>query len=341
MLALSGLEGLVRALPWADRGVTALAQDGWGAVRVGRNDVWRVQRRAGSAEAYFAKFCRTPVGFRRELAGWRLARRMADGRAWLMAADVLVADDRDRVVVTRALPGVPLARSIRDALRRDRPRRGRPAALGRAQRALSLVIGWIDLLQQQDPSALDDPQDDRPGAVAARVAVKLGRLGAGGGPGGPWLPRGWPDRLGLDVPAADVPVGPVHGDLSFGNIVYSDDGAIGVIDFENLAIGPQFRDVIWVRYGLEHGSVRWYYRDGAPLLELLEVPRPEDRVAGLYRLEFVVDNLLALRERLAARPRVEWVLGLAERRWTRRELGRLGRLLVGPEAGPAGPLWEA
>lgn len=323
-MVAAGLDDLVRKLPRDGSGALAIDRGPWSASRVGRNAVWRVAHRAGSGEAYFAKFYPSACAYRRELGGLQLAGRLATGRDWLMAAEVLAADDRERYILTAGLPGSPLRTILRTALRRGQAPSVRRAALEKTRHCLNLVADWIALWQDQSPGAVDDLQDDRPDAVAGRITEKQERLRSGSVLAGLGIGE-TPRRIA--VPDGDAPLVLTHGDLSFGNI-FVDEGKIGIVDFENMGIGPRFRDSIWIEYGLEQCNFRWYYRSSGALLDLLDVPRPDDRLAGLYRLEFVIDHVLILKARLGARPWGEWALGIAERRWARRELARLERLLA-------------
>lgn len=308
------LKRVVRAL--AEAGTESPANRGeWVATPVGRNDVWKLTPRVRPGEPRFVKFYRSPVDYRREMRGLNLARKLANGRDWLMAADILIADETGRFLVTDALPGTSLRELVLTALRLGVPRRRQEVALEQARRCLALLVEWVGLLQLQALEAVEDLQDDRPAAVARRIAEKESRL---------WGDR---PRTPLAAPGSPRLVVLTHGDLSFGNVFYH-EGRIGIVDFENMGIGLSFRDPLWIRYGLEQCNYRWYYRNSAPLLDLVDAPVASDPLAALYRMEFTVDHLLILKGRQAARPWSGWPFGFAERRWARCEYRRLSRLLA-------------
>jgi thiamine kinase-like enzyme len=242
-----------------------------------------------------------------------------------MAADVLTVDESELFILTKALPGTPLRALIQTALRRAQARHVQRAALEQSRQSLAQVVAWINMLQGVGPQDLGDLQDDRPAAVAERVATKFERLRSGSLASSvaiPWSAPRFPSvlRNGLSVLT--------HGDLSFGNILCH-QGRIGVVDFENMGIGLPHRDVGWIQYNLEQCNYRWYYRSSTPLLQLLELRSSDVAEVSLYRMEYVIDHLLILEARMSGQ--CGWrerILGRAERRWVQREFTRLSRVLA-------------
>lgn len=325
-MAVMAVEEAARSLSPRDRATDPLSDSSWTAARVGRNDVWRLAHRSDAQETFFAKFYTSPAGFQRELSGLRRAWKLALEHDWLMAAEVVIADEEEGFILTRALPGTPLRHLIRKALRRAQPGQLRREALEHTRWALARVIAWIGLWQRASAEEVVNPQDDRPMVVAERIAAKLARLQAGGTRTHSRLASSVSDHAG-EIGGLSVLT---HGDLSFGNIL-CDTGRVGIVDFENTGLGLPCRDFAWIRYNLEQGNYRWYYRKSGPLLALVETTPADALAVELYRLEFVIDHLLILQMRSSGPGRWrETLTGAAERRWVGQEFRRLRSVFGAP-----------
>jgi hypothetical protein len=270
------------------------------ARKVGRNEVWEITGCGPAGGRSYAKWWPSPEMFQRELEGLRIVNSLATRHSWLMATTVIVADEATGVIVVRELCGVSGEELISRPLRRLRPAMNRAAQKRGAVRCLSMIVQFLEHLHRvpvQDSAHLTT---HGPTAVVARVNELAERLRQH-----PLLEGEIWNAFPLclrDFPIADVPRDCVlHGDPSPGNFIV-DDSRLGVLDFEDLGVGPACRDLLWVDYCLEQYDRMWHYGSGEQLRRVISHIPMDPGVRLLYRLEFLLLHLIAIVMRPVGRP---------------------------------------
>lgn len=238
-------------------------------------NVWKIESSGG--DEWHLKFCRSAARFQRELAGVELSRRLACEHPWCMAVEVVYVDEDQHAVATTRMPGVSGQRLFQTILRWDRALSACAQARREALAAFRLIWRWIAAWQRITPPRHEFHYDHTLSFAATTIDWKIENLR-------PFLSdsqRAELERMGRLARRASAHEDPqdgkvlIHGDLTSGNIFFH-QGRIGVIDFEDMGVGPAYRDALWIAYNLQ----RLLYH---PLYRKKEVTRLLQVVSRRYR----------------------------------------------------------
>jgi aminoglycoside phosphotransferase (APT) family kinase protein len=240
----------------------------------------------------FVKVALDRADFRREILGHQIARELSRENNWIGAVPVIIEDEGEGLVVTRAAQGQYLADIVRSSLRLDKNPLRRRHRIARAATSLELLGRWIKkFFQVQLPSA-DVLSDKSPHSIRQRALRNLAYIRSISTHRRQKLDQLDATLRECQIPTDNVLLGLVHGDLNAGNILIS-DSQITVIDFEDIGAGPALYDCLWLR---ESFSRTWASRSyvwlRSPLMSL-PIPQFSNRLIALYRIDF---ELLYLRQ---------------------------------------------
>jgi aminoglycoside phosphotransferase (APT) family kinase protein len=114
----------------------------------------------------------------------------------------------------------------------------------------------------------------------------------------------------------------VHGDLSAGNILI-DGESVGLVDFEDMGVGPTFRDTLWIRYLFELGNRHFYYRGFNHLSDMLLATESRSEYKIIYQLDFSLLNLLYMQQKHGSLSFWRNTLTAREVRWACSQISKL------------------
>lgn len=287
--------------------------------KVGRNQVWEVTSCEQSKKRCYAKWWPSPQMFQRELGGLDIINRLAARHSWLLPAPVIFADEANGVIVVREVHGVDGSHLISQALRRFQRTMKRETE--KAFRCLSLILQFLEQLHRVEVRDSSHLAAHDPMAVLDRVNGFAERLRnhPAWDDAGVWdaFPLSLNDFQIAEMPALCV----LHGDPTPVNFII-DDSRVGVLDFEDMGVGPACRDLLWIDYCLEQYDRMWHYRSGARLRRLVPQTATDPGVLLLYRLECLLLHLTAIATRPAATTAVTRYFDWMERTQVVRSLRR-------------------
>ena len=264
------------------------------AVRVGRNDVWKLACHEAEHECLFAKFWASPADYDREVIGLRLAGEMAQEDATFMAADLVLADKARGVVVTRQIPGRSFAEVVKAAYRIDRNPFRRQEAIAAATEALTRILRWLQTLHQRCVSPAESLRDHSLGNICGHIEKKLELFSSRNSPIPPKLLEAAKSLyVSLDATIdSGQPTALMFGDVSFGNF-FVDGMRVGAIDFEDLGYGVMGQDEFTLDWWMAEASRRWKYWQCRELRNLVDISGVHGRRASLYMLKYALDRFPA------------------------------------------------
>jgi hypothetical protein len=159
------------------------------------------------------------------------------------------------------------------------------------------VIALIEALQNvESESSSGDLLDHGVGAVVERINRKLQKIHVQPACGGASYSSELPLAIELNRPVRECSRVLVHGDLSAGNILI-DGESVGLVDFEDMGVGPTFRDTLWIRYLFELGNRHFYYRGFNNLSDMLLATESRSEYKIIYQLDFSLLNLLYMQHK--------------------------------------------
>lgn len=256
---------------------------GWEVLRVGRNPVWRIRR---EKQELFVKIMRDSRYYRRERHGLEVSRQLAKDHEWMVAPELVYADETQGALITTALPGTGFGRLLRAGFRMDRNPLRRAALMEHALRGLSHAIRWLAQLHQVPVTCRKLLFDHSISRVRDRVVGKL-RRGIEHGV----LSVSEEVLARLAALQLDKPTQPERllcGDATLGNFLW-DGRRIGRVDFEDMGFGAPDRDYSEIKQGLEIVvRKRWYWSVDRAIALLPRSNRPQEDT--LYRLEWALDR---------------------------------------------------
>lgn len=271
----------------------------WGAYaakKIGRNEVWEITTEAPAKSRCYAKWWPSTEMFHRELEGLRIVNTLAARHDWIMAAPIVVADETTGVIVVQEICGTSAAELISRPLRRLRSSMNTPARQREAVNCLAMIGRFLEQLHRVDVPHSRHLAGHGPAAVVARVNRLADGLRAHASLGHLAVWTAFPLSL-QDFHIADEPrLCVLHGDTSLVNFL-SDGSRLGILDFEDLGVGPACRDWLWLDYCLEQYDWRWHYRTAQDLRRVISQPPIDPGLRLLYRLEFFLLHLVAIAAR--------------------------------------------
>jgi hypothetical protein len=272
------------------------------AIRRGRNDAWGIRRQGDRLESYFAKFWNSQRLFRREVFGLQMMQRLASTSSYMAAAEVIHTDEERGLIVTSNLEGKSLFNILKYAFRIDRylynSRNNVNKYIEKTFECLQLLMNFISEFQNQSICSLDQKIDfvsHDIKSVINRINKKLDIIFSDTHFSQERIFCQFPKFVQLSKEKPVFPSHLVHGDLSPGNIIF-DGTRIGVIDFEDLGIGPYFRDVLWIVYTLNPNNRRLLYNSCTRIIEFLKLYNDLPVYQLVYKLDFSLTRLLSLKQ---------------------------------------------
>lgn len=257
------------------------------ARRVGRNLVWQVVEHR-SPSVVFVKFRPNLAELHREVNGLQLAVETARGTSRFMSAELILADDVRRVIVTKSLPGQSYAEILRSAYRLDKNPLGRRRSLELVTHCTSLIVDWFDTFSQRRVLPQDELLDHSLVGVMDRINNKLDDLCTLKLPSLHSHLNAIRDYSAEWISRVAVRNGAVLGDASPTNFVF-DGTRLGVIDFEDFGFGDPGRDHFVLDYHLQRLSRHWGYRSCSSLRQQLMSVSPFK--SKIFQLEFFLDHV--------------------------------------------------
>ena len=321
------LENITSQLSIADRKCTDTFLFGDGtATRCGRFDSWAIKRKNEFRPSFFAKYCRSQAHFQREIFGFRAMQGLAARTSEIMAADIIATDPTHNLVVTNSLGDCSLHQMLRSGFRIDKcllRSRSRRQAVDRVVQCIETVIALIDALKNvESESSSGDLLDHGVGAVVERINRKLQKIHVQPACGGASYSSELPLAIELNRPVRECSRVLVHGDLSAGNILI-DGEAVGLVDFEDMGMGPTFRDTLWIRYLFELGNRPFYYRSFNNLSDMLLATESRSEYKIIYQLDFSFLNLLYMQQKHGSLSFWRNALTAREVRWACSQISKL------------------
>jgi hypothetical protein len=119
------------------------------AVRIGRNDVWRIQGKNNSSLLYFAKYWNSEKYFQRELLGLGLMQNLAFHNRWIMAAEIVQSAPETGLIVTKGLEGCSFIEILQSTFRIDKRPMLTRGSRDKAVACLYKISALINLLHDQ------------------------------------------------------------------------------------------------------------------------------------------------------------------------------------------------
>lgn len=290
------IAGTLRGVWGAATGSAATDRPAYAAKKIGRNEVWEITTDAPAALRCYAKWWPSPDMFQRELEGLHIVNALAARHDWIMAAPIIVADETTGVIVVDEIRGTSGAEVISRPLRRLRSPMHAPGRQRDAVNCLAMIGRFLEQLHRVDVPHSRHLASHGPAAVVARVNRLAGHLREHASLAHLDVWAAFPLSL-RDFHIADEPqVCLLHGDTSPGNFLV--DGArLGILDFEDLGVGPACRDWLWIDYCLERYDWMWHYRTAQGLRRLISEPPIDPGLRRLYRLEFLLLHLMTIATR--------------------------------------------
>jgi len=270
------------------------------AVRVGRNDVWRIQQKRGDSPTYYAKYWNSKDYFQRELLGLRLMQNLAAQNDWIMAAEVEYISEPEGLIVTKQLSGCSFRHILESAFRVDKILSFGRAGENKAAVCLHTILDLLDLLHDQhvnNPLLLEDHGID---ATMRRINRNLSRVHSIPDLSSQVYIGQLPKAIQICDQVDDLAKHLLFGDPSPDNIFF-DGNRIGLIDFEDLGTGPSFRDSLLLHYHLELTSNRLQYDNISQLLSIIKYSHCLPIYRLIYMLDFTLSHLLLLKNLASAR----------------------------------------
>ena len=268
----------------------------WGAYaakKIGRNEVWEITTDAPAKLRCYAKWWPSTEMFHRELEGLRIVNTLAAGHDWITAAPIIVADATTGVIVVHEIRGVSGEELISRPLRRFCPSMNTPARQLEAVNCLTMIRRFLEQLHRVNVPHSRHLANHGPAAVVARVNTLADRLRQHASLAHLAMWTAFPVSL-QDFRIADEPqLCVLHGDTSLRNFLV-DGSRLGILDFEDLGVGPACRDLLWIDYCLKRYDWMWHYRTAQGLRRLMSQPPIDPGVRLLYRLEFLLLHLIAI-----------------------------------------------
>jgi hypothetical protein len=289
---------------WRARtGRAATDRPAYAARKIGRNQVWEITADAPAKLRCYAKWWPSTEMFQRELEGLRIVNALAARHDWIIAAPIIAADETTGVIVVDEIRGTSAAEVISRPLRRFRSSMNTPARQRDAVNCVAMIRRFLELLHRVDVPQSRYLANHGPATVVARVNRLAQRLGAHASLAHLAVWAAFPLTL-QDLHIADEPqLCVLHGDASPGNFLV-DGSRLGILDFEDLGVGPADRDFIWLDYCLERFDWMWHYRTAQDLRRLISEPPIDPGLRLLCRLEFLLLHL----ETIAVRSQRDSVL---------------------------------
>lgn len=293
--ALTVPEAVFAAIARATEASSVLAVDGFDVRAMsghrGETRVWRVWR-VNPPTCWYVKRLREPRIYRRYLEGLQCLERIVADGSNILPAQWAGQDEAHLLVATRAVEGSSATSRFVRAVRFDKlffwrcsDLDGLARQLGRGLRAL-----W-------DHTCTSNPAlfDYTPQGTTARILQKCDRLRE-------VLPQLWQRfHRGVNRVAEQLKETPcpqrsfLLGDVNLSNLLLSGP-YVGVFDLDDIGVGDWRRDVSCLVQRLTEAEERRFYsqrrvrRFGRLFLEAVGL-EPNDRVMGMYRVEFFLDML--------------------------------------------------
>jgi thiamine kinase-like enzyme len=279
---------------WGARtGGAATDRPAFAAKKIGRNEVWEITTDAPAKLRCYAKWWPSPEMFQRELEGLRIVNALAARHDWIMAAPIIVADETTGVIVVDEIRGASGAELISRPLRRLRPSMNTAARQRDAVNCLAMIRRFLEELHRVNVPHSRHLASHAPAAVLARVNRLADGLREDASVAHLAVWKVFPLSL-QDLRITDEPeLCVLHGDASPGNFLV-DGSRLGILDFEDLGVGPACRDLLWTEYCLERFDAMWHYRTAADLRRVISQPSIDPGLRLLYRLEFLLLHVLTI-----------------------------------------------
>jgi hypothetical protein len=279
---------------WGTRtGGAATDRPAYAAKKIGRNEVWEITTDAPAKLRCYAKWWPSTEMFQRELEGLRIVSTLAARHDWIMAAPIIVADETTGVIVVHEIRGTSGEELISRPLRRFRSSMNTPARQLDAVNCLAMIRRFLDQLHRVNVPHSRHLASHGPAAVVERVNRLADRLRGHASLAHLAVWTAFPLSL-QDFRIADEPqLCVLHGDTSPRNFLV-DGSRLGILDFEDLGVGPACRDWLWIDYCLERYGWMWHYRTPQGLRRSISQPPIDPGLRLLYRLEFLLLHLIAI-----------------------------------------------
>jgi aminoglycoside phosphotransferase (APT) family kinase protein len=273
----------------ADTGRAATDRPTYAARKVGRNEVWEITRQAPARLRCYAKWWPSTEMFQRELEGLRIVNTLAARHDWIMAAPIIAADETTGVIVVDEIRGESGAELIARPLRRFRSSMT-PARQPDAVNCLAMIRRFLEKLHRVSVPDSSHLVSHGPATVAARINRTADRLRQHASLAHLAVWKAFPLSLQDFRIADEPPLCVLHGDASPGNFLV-DGSRLGILDFEDLGVGPACRDFLWLDYCLERFDWMWHYRSAQGLRRVISQPAIDPGFRLLYRLDFLLLHL--------------------------------------------------
>lgn len=264
----------------------------YAAKKIGRNEVWEITRHAPERVRCYAKWSPSTDLFQRELEGLRIVNALAARHDWILGAPIIAADETTGVIVVHEVRGVSAAEVISQPLRRFRSSMNTAVRQSDAMNCLRVIGQFLEQLHRFSLPRSSHLANHAPAAVVARINRLADDVRRHESLAHLRIWTGFPISLRDFIIAAEPPLCVLHGDTSPGNFLV-EGSRLGILDFEDLGIGPACRDWLWLDYCLERYDSMWHYRSANDLRRMI-AQRIDPGLRSLYRLEFLLLHLIAI-----------------------------------------------